>query len=457
MKTLIKFQYAWLFVLVYLLSCSDEQKIYIQPPFPALEIPYTDYEVDASKPIEIKHGETKIQVPANAFIDKDGNVVEGKVKLQYRQYLNAQDILQSGIPMQTSPTSNEYLESAGMVQLDASINGQDVYANPDQKITVTIPSKNEDDNFQFYAFDPKAGTWNTLSEPIQTDTTMEDQEDIDPAEDLLKDGVANPPKPKIKDKKKYQFKTKVGLAEYEELKGFLGIQWEFCGKKKKEDPEQNKWVMKTYWSEFEIVKRKRNGAYKLRLANRDKEFITTCKPVYDESSMKYNNMIYSKKYKEYRKKLDARKKEIARIQKLNETIASVNRSFQVSEFKMIYNLDRVWVRNDQNVKVKFEYEDGETAEIEKCMLVAQDINSVINYTAYTLASKGLTFDQINTNSLIVINREGDTYAVKQDQFDEIDPNDKEATFILEEGETSVDEETLSNMIPENKSGLSNLD
>src|SRR6478736_1263421 len=56
---------------------------------------------DASQPqhLELPSG-SFIDIPANAFVDGKGNPVTGKVKLSFKEYHDAADIILSGIPLE---------------------------------------------------------------------------------------------------------------------------------------------------------------------------------------------------------------------------------------------------------------------------------------------------------------------------------------------------------------------
>ena len=99
--------------------------------------------------------------------------------------------------------------------------------------------------------------------------------------------MINPVKPEVKDKELFQFKFKTDFSQYPELNIYNGVQWEFAGNKDRENPAKNKWVTSAVWNEMEIVKRKKNGVYKLKLTKGDKVFETTVRPVFDSQDMEY--------------------------------------------------------------------------------------------------------------------------------------------------------------------------
>ncbi|MGZ4100294.1 MAG: hypothetical protein ACXVNM_15510, partial [Bacteroidia bacterium] len=72
---------------------KQEKGRFITPPTSKLAIPYSSYKVNNSKGGEIKHGSTsKIKIPKNAFVDKNGKDVIGDVTIEYREFHDKGDI-----------------------------------------------------------------------------------------------------------------------------------------------------------------------------------------------------------------------------------------------------------------------------------------------------------------------------------------------------------------------------
>ena len=72
----------------------------IQPPLPELDIPFQQFEINPSQSnVLVSKGGAKINIPANAFLDKDGKVVQSKVTVSFREFYNPLDFYLAGIPM----------------------------------------------------------------------------------------------------------------------------------------------------------------------------------------------------------------------------------------------------------------------------------------------------------------------------------------------------------------------
>lgn len=66
----------------------------IEPPFKTIPAVYDQFELNAAeaKVLRLPNG-SSIDVPENAFVDKDGKSVTGKVSLKYREFHSASDII----------------------------------------------------------------------------------------------------------------------------------------------------------------------------------------------------------------------------------------------------------------------------------------------------------------------------------------------------------------------------
>ncbi len=141
-----------------------EKNAGIAPPISTAQIPIETHKVNAAKESEINlESGTIIRVPENAFVDKNGNPVQGKVDVKYREFNDPTAIYLSGIPMTYQAEGKEFqFKSAGMFQITAEQNGEEVLINPDRPLEVELNSYDDGENFNYYAFDEKANVWETI-------------------------------------------------------------------------------------------------------------------------------------------------------------------------------------------------------------------------------------------------------------------------------------------------------
>ena len=131
------------------------------PPLPGLDIPYQTFTIDPSKPnvVYSKFG-AKINIPANAFLDKVGNLIKEKVEISFREFYNPLDFYLAGIPMNYDDDGvDKVLESGGMVELTAKSNNQELFVNPSNKIAVDLFSWTKSKDFNLYDLDKTTGEW----------------------------------------------------------------------------------------------------------------------------------------------------------------------------------------------------------------------------------------------------------------------------------------------------------
>ena len=140
---------------------SSNNFMLTNPPLPGLDIPYQKFEIDPSQHnvLYSKYG-AKINIPADAFLDKDGNIINDKVQLSFREFYNPLDFYLAGIPMDYNDGGIEkVLESGGMVELIAKSNKDELFVNPSSKIKVDIKSWTKSKDFNLYDLDKTTGKW----------------------------------------------------------------------------------------------------------------------------------------------------------------------------------------------------------------------------------------------------------------------------------------------------------
>jgi hypothetical protein len=146
----------------------------IHPPIAGLEVRKNIYTTDAISGGEIQYPSgTKIFIPANAFVDANGNEVKGDVTIDYREFRDQVDILISGIPMQyDSAGSNGEFQSAGMFEMNASVNGKEVFLAPGKKVDMQFAVVDTASTYNFYKLDENKG-WQYIQQTGSVETTKD--------------------------------------------------------------------------------------------------------------------------------------------------------------------------------------------------------------------------------------------------------------------------------------------
>ncbi|MFT5819264.1 MAG: hypothetical protein ACI8ZM_000487 [Crocinitomix sp.] len=105
--------------------------------------------VDANTPIEVTGEQgTMVTIPANNFLDANGNVVTGNVEVKLIEVFTKVDMLKTDIT--TVTTENEMLISGGEFYLDVTLPGSDQSLRPVEAMLVNVPAEVEDPNMKLW-------------------------------------------------------------------------------------------------------------------------------------------------------------------------------------------------------------------------------------------------------------------------------------------------------------------
>ncbi|TAH21148.1 MAG: WD40 repeat domain-containing protein [Cytophagales bacterium] len=124
----------------------------IKQTFASTDVPFQTIAVENERNSTVKLANgTEIQVPEGAFVDKNGNPINGKVLLSYREFHNGADIIASGIPMTYKSENNSgAFESGGMFEIRGTHKGQKVYLREGKQLKVNLASFTDETNFNHY-------------------------------------------------------------------------------------------------------------------------------------------------------------------------------------------------------------------------------------------------------------------------------------------------------------------
>lgn len=131
----------------------------INKPIPQADVARNYYSIKAETGTQIAYPSgTNISIPKDAFVDATGTPVKGEITISYREFRDQADILLSGIPMTyDSGGSVGNFESAGMFELLASSEGQEVFLAPEKKIDMQFAVVDTSAGYNFYRLDEKKG------------------------------------------------------------------------------------------------------------------------------------------------------------------------------------------------------------------------------------------------------------------------------------------------------------
>lgn len=121
-------------------------------------IPFTNYSFDCGKDTLITTASgSVINVKANSFLKADNSIVEGNIKLKFREIRGGLDIALSGIPMNLGDTA--LLLSGGMFEVRATQNKEELKLDSNKPLVVDLTTNVKSQHFNHYQLDDITNTW----------------------------------------------------------------------------------------------------------------------------------------------------------------------------------------------------------------------------------------------------------------------------------------------------------
>ena len=209
---------------------------------------------------------TTITIPANTLVDEQGDLVSGPVKIRYREFRNAAEIISSGIPMtvQGGHDETEWMQTAGMFEIRAFQNGQAVEIATDKSIEVGFISP-VDGAYDAWVLDDNTNEWTNLGagadpveipvEDAQLNTINEEIEAL-----TAKTAVA-PEKPTYEKQNEIRIDDPANLNQFPELRDARSHLFVYAGKDASKAPKKNPWIRDKDWSRYELAPGPKSGVY----------------------------------------------------------------------------------------------------------------------------------------------------------------------------------------------------
>ncbi|MDB4052056.1 hypothetical protein N9488_01210 [Flavobacteriales bacterium] len=456
--------------------------IFVNPPIPEADISNESYYVDADNGGKIKHHTgTEVTIPEGAFMDEEGNIITGKVEVQYREFHNQTEILLSGIPMDYDSAGKEQVfESAGMMEIRGYQDGKRLKIVPDKNFRICMHSKNPDPKFNLYYLDEEKEEWSyegkdsidnpkteqgsIKDEPIEENIAKvidkeEAQTEIADAEEVvavIKKEIKtlkkeSPRKPLKANPKKKNFTIDVKKTEFPELVVYAGTIFEVVDKS--DLPED---TYSLTWNGVELLEK--NNSYIVQLKKGERKEEIKVIPVLDGKDYDEAKKEFDSSFTDYSKKLTAKKEEekqaevnLSKIkarykkeQEAYERRVAIMRSkmeFQAAardELKRIFNINRFGTWNcdspipyPKGMLVLTNYEDeetGETIEFTKLDLVEKTRNACFPLDALRIGR--LPFNPKRDNLLWGITLDGMIAVADTEDFKEIEKGQEAHTFKM---------------------------
>jgi len=238
-------------------------------------------------------GGTTLHIPADAFVDPQGNVIKTPVNVSCSQYHDAAEILSSGITMEYKTADGSVpFESAGMFELSANADGQKAEIAPGKKIDIDLASSTADEGYDFFKLNPASGQW----EKVGTTAASEN-----PTKQQLEDSIAStkqitePELPSLPGKDDFVLDINVDYRQFPALKEYYGLAWAYNG----EDEDEMRQQLNNKWNSTSLSWTGKSKDFSIKFYGTDKTIEVPVKPVLSaEQRVKYE-AAFKKKMDEY--------------------------------------------------------------------------------------------------------------------------------------------------------------
>lgn len=295
-KTPFKLYYAWggmavaasvaLFMIVRNVGESGGETLtYPAPialvaPVAKLDKAFMTFTVDAAQGDTVLNynSGSVIKVPADAFVDKNGNPIAGKIDIQYRELNNHVEQFAAGVPQQPTVAQN-----VSTIQIQGYQNGEPIYVNQGKKLDIELrtplPTEVAPSDLKIYAYEQKTDSWKFQQvdnvEIITNATTNTTAQTTNPNSASSKESEAQlasirakyplPAEPvkmaKPADNRE-TFDIDFDKKEFPELSQYHGVMWAINGT----DTKYQNALTSRDWSNMSL-KHKQGNRYELFLAD----------------------------------------------------------------------------------------------------------------------------------------------------------------------------------------------
>ena len=274
-------------------------------PFPNIPVVYDTIMINANEAsmVKISSG-TQIIIAANTLVDSVGNTINGNVELRYREFRDMIDVFVAGIPMDyDSAGVKRHFESAGMFELLAVQNNQELFIKEGKEIKVEFASQYPQDKYNIYSYNPEDKKWTFISRDSSNIKLKTAKEIVSKVE------IAAVYKPQLANPKKQHIKLDIVESEFPEFAMYKNVLFQIDDKQSI-DPSKDM----AEWDDVR-VDRNENGMYILHFerGKEVKEF--SCSPVFAAADYAAATKVFDEQYKasqELMKSKDKEKKALAK-------------------------------------------------------------------------------------------------------------------------------------------------
>jgi len=410
---------------------SSEHASAIRPPFEKLNVAANYFDVDAGSggTFSLENG-TRIIVPANAFANASGEKISGKVKLRYREFHTPADVIAGGIPMSYDSAGVQHqFVSAGMFELLASSDGENLQLAEGKTVEVQMASFREDATYNFYQLDTNSSTWSYrgTAEPIDNEVKLQR---------MAKAGIpVRPARPRQAGKTEDVFKFEVDYTAFPELKLFEKVLWKYKGEAGANDPLKNEWIFTEKWRQISIARKAASRKiYTIDLKSRKRSFSMEVEPTFDAADMATAMADFEKNMLAYDKMISDR----AATDGWLASQADILRSYKMASLG-VCNWDRIsnmiMAGKLNTLKADFVIAGVDKEEERLSIYLVDETEGSVR----ALPREGwekFYYDPTHVNKIIAVLPDGKTATFASKNFSQIDKQEA-FTFRLDKVETEI--------------------
>ncbi len=363
---MIRYSFIATLLVLSLLSCSKDRRSRVAAPIREIDVPFEvhRFQADSGTSFRLPTG-TRIDIEPGSLVDAKGNVVRGEVEFRVREFHRAEDLFRAGIPMDTRANGSERLQSAGMIEMRAYSNQQELSIASGRSIGVGLADYRNAKGYDLWYMEEDAD-WNTRGS-FTTDSNRIKIQLVQSLTDSLNKKMDLPSE---EDPRIFELVTNVKEVPY--LKAYEGLKWRLDESQPIELLEVQTRVL---WESVRIKRvNKKKDLYELSFTQFDRDDSAASKGIQktilakamsSREDMRTRSAEYEKQLAEFERIQNERREELARVKREADLI----QSFRADRLG-IWNLDKIMKMEDCiPVYVRFDFEK-ELKKEEKIRLFA---------------------------------------------------------------------------------------
>lgn len=118
------------------------------------------FKINGKKKVTLtSKGGVKLTIAKNTFVDSKGNAIKGDIEIEYKEALNPTDIVLGNM---TTTYNGKFLESGGMVYINATANGEQLSIANNKSIDFDVPAKTRKKGMMLFEGKEESGKINWI-------------------------------------------------------------------------------------------------------------------------------------------------------------------------------------------------------------------------------------------------------------------------------------------------------